>query len=53
MFLGRACISGMVKIDSANKKMKCVEISHIKTNKDDYASNQGTAEKPAMCKLPQ
>ena len=49
MYLGRACKSGMATIDAAQKSMKCVEISHIKTNKDNYAAKQ---ESPYQCKLP-
>lgn len=50
MYLGRACKSGMVKIDVANKKMKCVEISYIKTDHDDFATKKVA---PYLCKLPE
>lgn len=39
MDMARACKSGIAKIVDA-KTMKCVKISHIKTNVDSYASKQ-------------
>ena len=49
MFIGRACKSGIVSVDKDKNSMKCVEISHVRTNKDNYQSFQ---DSPFMCKLP-
>ena len=49
MYIGRACKSGLVSVDKEKNSMKCVEISHVRTNKDNYVSKQ---ESPFMCKLP-
>lgn len=50
MYMGRACQSGMASVDTVKKTMKCVEISHIKTNLDNFAKPQKT---PYYCGLPQ